>query len=540
LFGYLDYVPYTDFLKEKLYAGEIDQETFDTAAKLAKTADKDNELTAAVENLRVGEYLVHESFASVHGYTWDGVTYTMPNSSVNTEVYNGITSAVVEVTTHGQVIALNLTNDYTEWTEADFYIHKENPAGEKLAGAEFTLYSDEALSTAVDTKTTAADGYAHFSGFTVPAGETVVTYYLKETKAPAGYYLDETLYKVEVKAVTNAVTTYEAKISLQDGNGGWVEAGSFDKHTDLLTVVNKPITGTLTLTKHIHVNVAGQNIPTGLAQVIINVAGPGYNEDIELNAGNGWTKTLENLPLGTYTITEQDASVPGYELTTDYTAQTVTLSEANVGQTKEGTVISGASEITNTYVRNEETFEKPTKLIVKKTDEQGNALAGAVFSLVRDRDNYTVTYTTNSSGIVEFDELSGTVNSGKAEDGIYTLKEVSAPAGYAAAENEWKVTVAEDDGQPGIYVLNTANNTFENFWQWIVENVSGTSVFDQQGSVLNVVNHKVLGELTVSKVQTGESGGFRNEITVNVSGPDGFSKAVKLNEGNNWTAKLTD
>ena len=46
LFGYLDYVNYTDFLKEELRAGNIDQETYDAAARLGKTAEADNELTA--------------------------------------------------------------------------------------------------------------------------------------------------------------------------------------------------------------------------------------------------------------------------------------------------------------------------------------------------------------------------------------------------------------------------------------------------------------------------------------------------------------
>ena len=46
LFGYLDYINYTDFLKEKLRAGEITQEEYDDAAKLGKTAEVDSELTA--------------------------------------------------------------------------------------------------------------------------------------------------------------------------------------------------------------------------------------------------------------------------------------------------------------------------------------------------------------------------------------------------------------------------------------------------------------------------------------------------------------
>ena len=34
LFGYLDYINYTDFLKEELRAGNIDEETYNAAARL--------------------------------------------------------------------------------------------------------------------------------------------------------------------------------------------------------------------------------------------------------------------------------------------------------------------------------------------------------------------------------------------------------------------------------------------------------------------------------------------------------------------------
>lgn len=50
-YGYVDYVPFADWLKEKLYADEIDQETYDGAVKLAKTADKDTELTQQYSEL---------------------------------------------------------------------------------------------------------------------------------------------------------------------------------------------------------------------------------------------------------------------------------------------------------------------------------------------------------------------------------------------------------------------------------------------------------------------------------------------------------
>ena len=45
-FGYLDYVPFSDYLLEEQKAGNIDADTYATAAKLGKDADADSDLTA--------------------------------------------------------------------------------------------------------------------------------------------------------------------------------------------------------------------------------------------------------------------------------------------------------------------------------------------------------------------------------------------------------------------------------------------------------------------------------------------------------------
>ena len=45
-FGYLDYVAFGDYLMEEQKAGNIDAETYNTAAKLGKDADADSDLTA--------------------------------------------------------------------------------------------------------------------------------------------------------------------------------------------------------------------------------------------------------------------------------------------------------------------------------------------------------------------------------------------------------------------------------------------------------------------------------------------------------------
>ena len=45
-FGYLDYVPFADYMKAERLAGNIDQETYNEAVKLGKAAENDSELTA--------------------------------------------------------------------------------------------------------------------------------------------------------------------------------------------------------------------------------------------------------------------------------------------------------------------------------------------------------------------------------------------------------------------------------------------------------------------------------------------------------------
>ena len=96
----------------------------------------------------------------------------------------------------------------------DVEFQKITSKGEPLKGAEFTLYADYAcdvVATDVDgdghklVAKSDADGKVSFSG--IRAG----TYYMKETKAPDGYELDDAVYKVYVanrndKEMTSKIT----------------------------------------------------------------------------------------------------------------------------------------------------------------------------------------------------------------------------------------------------------------------------------------------------------------------------------------------
>ena len=533
-----------------LIHGPITRDSSGVITDLGKTYDlylnASNEWTETQINLPLGEYLVREASASVHGYSWTNVGYT---NTAKTETYNGVEHAIFYIeedpaNDKAFPVSIELANTYVEWTSADFDIYKVDSTDEAnfLSGAEFTLYTDEACKTEASGSftvkaTTGPAGWAHFEGFTVPAGETTAIYYLKETKAPAGYYLDETVYKVEIKAVTDPATlkvTYEPKITKLDGN-----AADFDNGIDKLTVPNAPVLGKITVTKTFD---GGK--PDGLVSVDVEISGPGYEKPVSLNAGNNWTATVDGLALGTYTVTELNATVPGYTLNTTYKvdgaeSRQIVLEEAAGGNTAAGTVVEGAISITNKYTANNEYFEVPTALNILKVDENGQPLAGAVFTLTRTSDGRAMTFTTGADGKAMFDMLAGTMGADGKPVNTYgatefVLKEEIAPSGYVKAQEEWKIIVQEDDGELRVK-LNSDKNVFENFWDWIL-NKDSNYIWTNDG-VLTVKNTKVLGELTVTKTQSG--GYAANEVTVNVSGPNGYSNSVKLNNGNGWTETLT-
>ncbi len=484
--------------------------------------DSGNGWSASLGELPLGEYLIHESFASVHGYTWTDVTY----GDLQTIEYNGITSGIFKVENE-TAISLSINNTYKEWTAADFYIRKIDENGNALAGAVFTLSTDEAGNNKVMTKITGADGYAHFDGFTVPEGQTAATFYLRETKAPVGYYLSDQVYRVVITAVTaNGKTTYEPEITLVAGR-----SSGFNIATDLLTVVNYPVLGELTVTKTFENGL----IPEGLTGIHVQIGGPnGYSRTVELNNSNSWSVTLMDLHLGEYTITELNANVPGYTWAVSYSSTAVTLSESNPGLTIPGTEINGVATVTNSYTRNEEIYENPASLTVKKVGEYNEPLAGAVFQMDRMDGNTilaSMSFTTGADGTVIFNLLTGLIQNGEPIDGTYILSEVKAPDGYEPTNTTWTVTVKEDNGQIR-WTLNENKNIFEGFWDWIVGNVSA-GIFED--GVLTVQNIRKRGSLYITKEVIDPGGLYADaaySFTLDFS-DDTFDKTFTLKAGEN-------
>lgn len=114
--------------------------------------------------------------------------------------------------------------------------------GKPLAGVEFTLCSDVNLINVVEVAVSGGNGEVEFAS-KLAAG----TYYLKETKALAGYVIDDTVYRVRVHAGIATVTV---------NNGDGIPVRTIVNETSQTLTINKvnqyvsPVPGaTFTLTR---------------------------------------------------------------------------------------------------------------------------------------------------------------------------------------------------------------------------------------------------------------------------------------------------
>lgn len=130
------------------------------------------------------------------------ITYT---ATVTEEaiIQTGENEVTIEYTNKpGETTSSKTDKDDTFTFELNGVLQKVKEDKTSLEGAEFTLYrqydeDNNTLSDEFARYTTTADGDIKFRGL-----DADTIYYLKETVAPAGYSLNEHVYKVEIKDIT--------------------------------------------------------------------------------------------------------------------------------------------------------------------------------------------------------------------------------------------------------------------------------------------------------------------------------------------------
>lgn len=157
-------------------------------------------------------------------------------------------------------------------------------------------------------------------------------------------------------------------------------------------------------------------------------------------------------PLKDHTATEAGKDVEEYELAVTFVPKTVVerkellkdtaVLEPNADENISGTAVTNAS-VTGTY----KVHVLALWAIVKQSTSTGSdgkhpMLSGAKFELVKDS---KVCYTgkSNSDGFVEWYKDGKEVSLSEIEKTTYTLRETSAPAGYAKSEVQWTIAITD-------------------------------------------------------------------------------------------------
>ncbi len=285
-------------------------------------------------------------------------------------------------------------------------------------------------------------------------------------------------------------TTGDGKITVNSGSNN--TAAIVNRYSKTL-----PMFGSLTINK----TVIGGGEAAANATYFFDIEGIVSNpltgpskaviDTVELNAANGWTKTLYNLVPGQYIVTERNADIPGYTL--EVIANEV--AEVDLGS---NTVYN----VTNKYT------EKRGKLIITKTVEGGGDEAASKTYYFEITDPYGLKRIVSvvGNGTTEVDNLTW---------GTYTVKEMGADV----------------DGFVLVKVTGEGAATLSA--EQLVANIDITNKYEELGKLTLTKNYLGLNELT-DKEKSNLS--FTFKVT---NSDETYSNTVILNAENNWTVTLT-
>ena len=367
---------------------------------------------AITKRLPYGTYTIHQTKGNNKYYFIDDIDVTISENNAN---YHKI----------------------LENTPIEFYlkmVKKDADTGNtvNVAGATFELYDENGSKVSFKTMTSA--GVQTFDSFTTNENGCVYTlekllkgnYTLVETKAPEGYVLDST------------------PVSFTVSENTYTEDGG----TEIVVVekADKAVTGQLTVTKVGEVldkwDAATADNDNHFVYKKANIQGASFTltakEDIKTADNNGYayragdvvaefttgadgSSVIDNLPLGSYVLTETKAPA-GFVIDTDPVDVTFTYA----GQTVD-------------IVKDSKTVEDERQKIAvdaNKTDAATmNPLLNTVFALYADEDivNHDGTVIIKKGAMIERQTTNALGKAVFVSDlplGHYIVKEIDSPTGY--------------------------------------------------------------------------------------------------------------
>lgn len=197
----------------------------------------------------------------------------------------------VKITTKPMMMVINVS-------KVDAETGKETQGDASFENGQYTVYGDEALTEVVDVITIDEEGNGSSKELPLDKGTTDAPYgeyWIKETVAPEGYNLDETVYNV--KQTARDQNEAREKVSYHD-----------------ITSTDDVIKGKISVVKSLNSNETSENDPAAgciLYLTLESKGAPVYEATIDQYG----TAVFEEIPYGTYTITEsEEARAAGYKL----------------------------------------------------------------------------------------------------------------------------------------------------------------------------------------------------------------------------------
>lgn len=426
--------------------------------------------------------------------------------------------------------------------------NKELTAGNgcySLSGAEYGIYTDKACTKKIGSITTNASGYGSYSKYV----DASASYYAKETKAPKGYELDETVYTFVNSGKKAADGTKIYSFSCTD------------------EPVNDPV-GIILQKKNA---VTGETTGQGLAGAVFSIEYYAQEIDKDYNVKPGDTAPAlnsKNLKRTWYIQTDEDGycDLNKKYLASEYSSDDFyyTSAENPVPAIPIGTVVIREVKAPEGYSLSDVVFyrhiseeiaeiakdtntpinvpidEMPAKAYIgiHKLNRSGIGVGGAVYGLYSDSACASLydKLTTNADGKRSFAK---SVDVGKT----YYIKEITAPTGYELDDTVYPVIANEENSTVETAVIQTIYEDAikadlkikKSSTDGIVSNL-WFAISDNLGNEYNAVSTDKNGEATVKGLRVYDDKG--NKITYTVK-ELGFKTTLGIHSygGYTWTIK---
>lgn len=414
-----------------------------------------------------------------------------------------------------------------------------------LNGAEYGIYTNKACTKKIGSITTNASGYGSYSKYV----DASASYYAKETKAPKGYELDETVYtfvnsgkkaadgtKIYSFSCTDDPVNDPVGIILQKKNaitgettsqglGGAVFSVSYyaqeiDKDYNVKPGDTAPALDSKNLKRTWYI----ETNSNGYCDLNKRFLAEGYNSDDFYF----WENNPEPIvPIGTVVIREEKAP-EGYSLSDVVFYRHISEEIAEIAKD------------TNTPI-NVPINEMPAKAYIgiHKLNQSGVGVANAAYGLYADaecKQTAVSTLVTDKNGKGVF---SDSVDVGKT----YYIKEQTAPTGYELDETVYPVITNEENSTVETAVIQTIYEDAikadlkikKSSTDGIVSNL-WFAISDNLGNEYNAVSTDKNGEATVKGLRVYDDKG--NKITYTVK-ELGFKTTLGIHSygGYTWTIK---